>query len=168
MGDLSALILRGLTETSIHLNQGCLTGTALFDTPGAFGHFIASYSRGKLADSLKSAIFDDIFYSKLKCPKRVGARELTDDDRRYFEALLRILLDAHLRVQVYAERTKIAECCETESFALPLTISVARFIPRSEVNNATMLKKLKEDLQLNPKVEDAFHLSTEKKGSSLA
>ena len=154
--------LRGLcvARQTLELDHGCIKGTTSFESAGGFGYFLSAYSDGRLSKMIKSFVFDEDFYKKLKCPEAIKNRSLALSDRQELEKLLRFLLAHFLHIRVGIMKCDLNQSLKSGMYTLPIQISVARLFKGDckDVEDSGIETFLKA-LEVNTDVKAAFELS---------
>jgi len=139
---------------------GCLTGKLSFANK-SFGYFLANFVSGKLSMDLKRSVFSGKFFRSIKCPPNLkidGVGEISLEEQRLAERVLKMLIKQHLRVQVSMPYKYISECISKGGLGeLPISISTVP-IEQPETDKSHLIKKLRTELDVDVKLKGVFSL----------
>jgi len=110
---------------------------------------------------LKRAVFSETFFCNIKCSSDLkidGIGEISLEEQRLAERVLKMLIKQHLRVQVSVSYKCISECISKGGLGeLPISIS-AMPIEQPEADKSHLIKKLRTELDVDVEIIRVFSL----------
>jgi len=110
---------------------------------------------------LKRAVFSETFFCNIKCSSDLkidGIGEISLEEQRLAERVLKMLIKQHLRVQVFMPYKCISECISKGGLGeLPISIS-AMPIEQPEADKSHLIKKLRTELDVDVEIIRVFSL----------
>jgi len=110
---------------------------------------------------LKRAVFSENFFRSIKCPSDLkidAVGEISLEEQRLAERVLKMLIKQHLRVQVFVPHKYISECISKGGLGeLPISISTMP-IEQPKADKSHLIKKLRTELDADVKLKGVFSL----------
>ena len=155
-------------DKTLEITDGCIKSKTPFDSAGGLGYFLSAYFDGKFQKMVKSAIFDQQFYEKLKFPKTLESQNLGSSERQELEKLLRFLLAHFLHIRVDIMKSDLRKCLKSCEYKLPLQISIEGSSTSGERDvGDSAAEDFLEMLEINQEVKSAFKLSRKQEGKKV-